>query len=576
MSYRPKLVREIERLKARRDFRREVEDTFPGWVLLTAATLNEEKALSAVVGGAHDREIDALYINDDEGKHAVWIVQGKFRRRVNGGTESRHDVDVFADLARYLVTSEEETPEFWADIRLNQFNAAGRFREARARVQRGYPVRLVFASLHNFDEGDVAEATRSVRDTLPTAVIDFFDGDAIGRRLDDYLYDVMPSIDPIELNVLEDSIPPIRDADVAAYSFSVRGNELAELYRRIGDPLFARNIRWYMGENPVNLDIEKTVRETPERFWLYNNGITFIADTAVFQLDADSRVLRLEGGQLVNGQQTTRTLHALWSDAHTRVQVGRTRVPVRVIEIHHQDVDRRDALVSGIVRATNWQTAVSMADLHSNDRVQIDLQRDLFARGYVYKRKRAASGEEPPVERPRNYVATFTKEDAARAVAGIDEPGRALIEGITPLFDAFYQSIFNDARSTDLHLAALWMWRKVRDYVGGDVVRGASKYIVHYEVWRDSPVRTRLRQFSDACASRDDLVLDPLGRAIDAMYGLADRAYRQYAANPDVPPATYFKRPSTYNEVIGVWNGNLNGQLQRRYSRAIAALEAHL
>jgi hypothetical protein len=333
-----------------------------------------------------------------------------------------------------------------------------------------------------------------------------------------------------------------------------------------------------MGENPVNLDITATAREEPERFWLYNNGVTFICDGATFDMSAHRRVANIDGGQVVNGQQTTRTLHALWKTPRGRVQVERARVPVRVIEIGHVDAAERDSLISGIVRATNWQTAVSMADLRSNDRRQIELYRDLFARGYVYKRKRAATGEEPPIERPRNYVATFSKEDLARAVAGVDAPGRALIAGITPLFDEYYEGIFR--HTTDYYLACYWLWRIVRDRVGGDPVRKSAKYIVHYEVWKDARrfLEPNLRAFADGCAHSLEEVVVALVRAVDAMFGIAERSFRQHSVEngTELPATTYFKRDTTYEQVVRTWNVNLRGREQLQYSRAMMNLETAL
>jgi hypothetical protein len=483
----------------------------------------------------------------------------------------------FAKIAEYLTRQEAAAPEFWSDIRLNQYNAAFRFREARDRVRRRAPIRLVYATLGCFDPQDMAEAERIVASARPSATIEFFDQYEIARRFDDYRYDISPSVGPITLPVLEESVTPVRDAGVVTYSFSINGSELARLYDTVGDQLFARNIRWFLSENLVNADIQKTAQSHPERFWLYNNGLTFVADKADFS--ARDRNAMIEGGQIVNGQQTTRTLHALWNQGRNlRVQVGRVRVPVRVIELGRENAKGRDELVSGIVRATNWQSAVTMADLRSNELEQIVLQRELYARGYVYKRKRAAAGEAPAVERPRNYLATLSKEELARAIAGVDSPGKALIEGITPLFDEHYREIFS--HPVDYSLACYWLWKKVRDLVRGDNVRKQSKYIVHYEVWRDANafMSRRLGVFVRACADKDETVLDPLRRAIDAMFIVAGQAYTDNAVEDgsEVPPATYFKRDDSHDAVVAAWNSNLGGRSQGRYARAMADLEAAL
>jgi hypothetical protein len=556
-----------------------VGDVFAAWVLLTSATLDEEKALDALTGGPHDRGLDAILVDDSQAGRLVWIVQGKLPKQVRNTYEPRSEVESFARLAHYLTVAEHEAEEFWADLRLNQYNAAERFAEARDRVsRRRYGVRFIYAALRNFDPYDIDEATQAVTNELPRGSIDFWNSEAVYRRLSDYVHDISPSIGMIELPVLEDHVTPITEAGVAAYSFSVQGSVLAELYDGIGDQLFARNIRWYMGLNPVNKDVESTALNEPERFWLYNNGVTFICDSVHFDLSARRRVARIDGGQIVNGQQTTRTLHGLRKKPAGRVPTERVRVPVRVIEIGSQDPQRRDDLVSGIVRATNWQTAVSMADLRANDVDQIELQRELYARGYVYKRKRGAAAEAPMPPRPRNYVATLTKEDLARAVAGVQAPGRALREGITPLFDKHYRSIFSHA--PDYHLACYWLARKTADQVRGDAIRKSAKYYVHYGIWRDAKrfLSPRLARFVDACERRDDDTLDPLRRAVDAMFTVCARSFREHTAQQGgiVEPTAWFKRPDVNSLLLDTWNRYPQGKAQRRYASALKALEQAL
>src|SRR4051812_19278432 len=87
------------------------------------------------------------------------------------------------------------------------------------------------------------------------------------------------------------------------------------------------------------------------------------------------------------------------------------------------------------------------------------------------------------------------------------------MEGITPLFDKRYKQIFGHSEA--YALACYWLWRKVRDGVGGDPVRNQSKYIVHYEVWNDAQryIKNRSGRFVDACADKEEAVLSPLETA---------------------------------------------------------------
>ena len=52
-----------------------------------------------------------------------------------------------------------------------------------------------------------------------------------------------------------------------------------------------------------------------------------------------------------------------------------------------------ETLVSRIVSATNWQNAIKPSDLMSNDRRQIEVERQFRKLDYLYIRKRMTKGE---------------------------------------------------------------------------------------------------------------------------------------------------------------------------------------
>jgi hypothetical protein len=108
--------------------------------------------------------------------------------------------------------------------------------------------------------------------------------------------------------------------------------------------LFYENVRDFLGLNPINQEIVKTLESgANDRFVLMNNGVTMI-----------TRGLRTTGDrffvqdfQIVNGCQTTHVLHELWDKLPDTV-----RVPFRLI--HTQD----ENVIESVIRATNRQTEV--------------------------------------------------------------------------------------------------------------------------------------------------------------------------------------------------------------------------
>jgi hypothetical protein len=134
------------------------------------------------------------------------------------------------------------------------------------------------------------------------------------------------------------------------------------------DQIFEKNVRRFLGaRGRVNKGMQETLRDAPERFGLYNNGITVVAST----------YSQREGGVtltepfIVNGCQTSRTL---WEVFHNRLAAGGTGVNpeieawkdkardgVAVLKIVRTG-DQGDNLLHAITRYTNSQNAVREKD----------------------------------------------------------------------------------------------------------------------------------------------------------------------------------------------------------------------
>src|SRR5436190_12243092 len=79
-------------------------DLFVAWFLKAYVTEKEQESVSALVGGARDKSLDAVYI--DDATKTVVLIQGKYRQRFNGPLEHRSDVTAFAQLGETLSNRE--------------------------------------------------------------------------------------------------------------------------------------------------------------------------------------------------------------------------------------------------------------------------------------------------------------------------------------------------------------------------------------------------------------------------------------------------------------------------------------
>lgn len=161
----------------------------------------------------------------------------------------------------------------------------------------------------------------------------------------------------------------------------IPGDTLASLYDLHGPALVRANVRAYLGEKVVvNKGIQETVRTEPCRFLAYNNGLVVSCRAAEFR---DERLWKLFGIQIINGGQTTASIHRVWLSVNRnrrhpadgerlKDNLKKLRVPMKVI-ISSKDATESDcaAFRVRISAAANSQNAVRRSDLDANSPFQV-------------------------------------------------------------------------------------------------------------------------------------------------------------------------------------------------------------
>ncbi|GMA15880.1 hypothetical protein E5F05_06850 [Deinococcus metallilatus] len=162
------------------------------------------------------------------------------------------------------------------------------------------------------------------------------------------------------------------------------GELLARLYDRRRDELLRRNVRIYLrSKMKVNRDMMRSAREEPERFIALNNGISAVARGASYTGDF-TLMQTLDDLQIVNGGQTTATLHEVWKDRRHPADLSELRVQAK-ITIIRQDDEQGDRLAQQIALTANSQSRITMSDLLSGDPYERSLE-------VISRERRYASG----------------------------------------------------------------------------------------------------------------------------------------------------------------------------------------
>jgi len=126
----------------------------------------------------------------------------------------------------------------------------------------------------------------------------------------------------------------------------------------------------------VNAGLQNTLRNAPERFMAYNNGIVLVADEMRLGRAADGSpgISWLRGMQIVNGGQTTASIFFA-KKKYADTDLSKVRVPAKIIVMKEQDPAKEEALVSDISRYANSQNAVRQSDLSANKPFHVDIER---------------------------------------------------------------------------------------------------------------------------------------------------------------------------------------------------------
>ncbi len=167
-------------------------------------------------------------------------------------------------------------------------------------------------------------------------------------------------------------LPARTDSDgYRAFMTVIPGEWLAAIYDEYGSRLLERNVRSFLQfTGKVNKGIRETIREEPGRFLAYNNGISATAADVEVEILAEGGhgIRRMRDLQIVNGGQTTASIHRSW---RTSVDVSGVAVQAKITEV---DGPLLDELVPRISEYANSQNKVQMADLSSNLPFHIELE----------------------------------------------------------------------------------------------------------------------------------------------------------------------------------------------------------
>lgn len=187
--------------------------------------------------------------------------------------------------------------------------------------------------------------------------------------------------EPIEVNFSNDfgyTIPclpmPEENLKYTTYLAIISGKILADLYGKYGPRLLERNVRAFLQmRGNVNKSIRNTIRNEPDMFLAYNNGISATAESVEID-ELPNRIpaiKKIRDFQIVNGGQTTASIYHTYVKDKRDVSSVYVQVKLTVLK---NDGDF-DQIVPKISEYANSQNKINAADFTSNDPFHVQIQK---------------------------------------------------------------------------------------------------------------------------------------------------------------------------------------------------------
>ena len=232
------------------------------------------------------------------------------------------------------------------------------------------------------------------------------------------------------------TVPCIENSASEKYSVYlaiISGELLAALYDEYRDRLLEKNVRSFLQvKGAVNKGIRDTLRDEPEMFLAYNNGISVTAEGVEIVRDENGKpsIKKIRDMQIVNGGQTTASIFNAKRDKKIDADLSKVFVQMKISVI--SSPENMDEIVPRISAFANTQNKVQIADFSANDpyhrrieelsrTVWAPAQGGLLPQNWFYERARGQYADmlarETTTLRRKKFKEThplFTKTDLAK------------------------------------------------------------------------------------------------------------------------------------------------------------------
>lgn len=406
----------------------------------------------------------------------------------------------------------------------------------------------------------------------------------IKRLIDvNFLYEVSVSQGnrlPLEVDFSDHNVECIQAAvekNYESYLCILPATLLVKLYHRDGSRMLEKNVRSFLQlKNSVNKGIQDTIRNSPEKFIAYNNGLTITATAKKLRTEGDKTYIHtLTDFQIVNGGQTTATIY--FSDK-AGLDIRKVRVMAKINVAKDASEEELEDLIARISEYSNAQSRVSAVDLRSRNGQLVKMKtlsesvitpsgkKWFFERAkgefntLVRKepKKKSKLDKEYPKER------RFTKEELAKYYTAWGENPHLVKKGGEKVFRLFIENISGDGKpSKQLQVDRTFYEETIAKIIlfksleklhgsggGADVIGQLRSAVVPYSIsilYRYTTGDASNHPFKLTEIWKKEGLEDQLLKMMRNLMILINKLIKKYAESDDY--GEYSKRPELWNKI---------------------------
>lgn len=365
-------------------------------------------------------------------------------------------------------------------------------------------------------------------------------------------------------------------AGLESYLLIVPGEQLAAIYDRWGARLLEANVRSFLqARAKTNKGIQKTIKEEPELFFPYNNGLSATAEGVTCVRTNDGLAISaISNLQIVNGAQTTGSIHAGLKSS--KDQLAKVFVQMKLTVV---PPERSEGIVPKISEYANTQNKVNAADFFSNHPFHIRIEqfsrRVIFAAHegsrhdskWFYERSRGqflnARSQLTPAQLKKfdlefPKIQLFSKTDLAKFEFSAAGRPHIVSRGSQKNFAEFAKDVGEEWAKSEARFDELWY----RRLISKAIVFRMLETEVPKQAWYEGGYRANIvtyamaKVFHDANGERDVLDLDTIHRRQGVPDALVRALLKAAAAAHDVitHPVAGIRNMSEWAKQQACWN----------------------